>query len=116
MSGSELTQQVPDQVLRTPKSKARSVSVIYRFHVFFRFTLALFGGYFASALLAKFISIAFKASPVNAALSATMLAFVCYACIFIWIFLQRSFFKAALGVVIPSIVFAGGYLAFGGQF
>lgn len=86
------------------KPKAEGLSK-YRWMIFGRFVLAIFGGYAFSALLSMCIANAFPEMRASAVLSATMLAFVVHCAVFIWVFLVNSTLKAWLGVIIPCVVF-----------
>ena len=61
------------------KKKKVDTPVSYRLMVLYRFALALLGGYLLAALSALTIAKVFIANPVNAAMSATLIAF-CLNC------------------------------------
>ncbi|MCU4412874.1 iron transporter [Acinetobacter sp. WU_MDCI_Axc73] len=115
MSSSELTQQSPVQVQQVPRKRAsKTTPISYRIQILIRFVVALFGGYALSALLAVVISLAFKNTPTSAVMTATMLAFICHVCVFIWVFLQHSLIKSMMGVMIPLLILTVIYLGLGG--
>lgn len=84
----------------------------YRLMIFFRFILAIFGGYFFSAITAMLIGAFFISEPnkANAVLMGTMLAFVLHCAVFIWVFMVKSTLKAWLGVLVPTVIFYVVYL------
>lgn len=86
------------------KVKHKVVPAKYRWMIFYRFILAGIGGYILSALACVVLSYLFKAHPVDAVLSATMLAFIIYVSVFIWVFINHSTQRATYGVVIPSVL------------
>lgn len=87
---------------RNPSSFGR-----YRAMIAYRFLLAIVGGYVLSALIAAVMALGFPASvQAPATLSGTMLAFVVYTGVFIWVFMVHSTRKASLGVFIPLALFA----------
>ncbi|MBJ9984928.1 hypothetical protein IAE19_05655 [Acinetobacter sp. S40] len=118
MSSSELTQQPSVQVQQVRRSKraSKTTPISYRIQIFIRFAIALLGGYALSALLAVVVSLAFKDTPTSAVMTATMLAFICHVCVFIWVFLQHSFIKSIVGVIIPLLILTVLYLGLGGSF
>ena len=77
------------------KKKKVDTPLSYRLMVLYRFALALLGGY----LLAK----VFIANPVNAAMSATLIAFCLNCAAFIWVFMVQKTLKATLGIAVPCI-------------
>lgn len=83
----------------------------YRWMIFTRFVLAIFGGYYLAAIVAMCIATLFNSEPYQAyaVLSATMLAFVIHCAAFIWIFMVNSTLKAWLGIIIPSLIFTLAY-------
>ena len=104
----ELTRaSVKDKISKkTNKVKPKPQGLLkYRWMIFGRFVLAIFGGYAFSALSAMCIANAFPEMRTSAVLSATMLSFVVHCAVFIWVFLVNSTIKAWLGVLIPCVVF-----------
>ncbi|WPB59467.1 iron transporter [Xylophilus sp. GOD-11R] len=76
----------------------------YRGGVAVRALAAILGGYGLSALAAAVIAIALPAVRLEAAVAATMLAFVVYPCAVMWVFAARSAARALLGLALPSAV------------
>lgn len=100
------TPSKPMKAQKTSKVKPKPEGLTkYRWMIFGRFVLAIFGGYAFSALSAMCIANAFPEMRASAVLSATMLAFVVHCAVFIWVFLVNSTLKAWLGVIIPCVVF-----------
>lgn len=90
----------------------KSVSLRYRGMIAYRFALALFGGYALASLSAMFIATLFAQDRLNAALSATLTAFVVHCAVFIWVFMVNKTLKASLGVLLPCLVLFGLLQAF----
>jgi hypothetical protein len=87
------------------KKKAKPETPLsYRFMIFYRFVLALVGGYILSALSAMAIAEVFIEQRASAAMSATLIAFCMYCAAFIWVFMVQKTLKASLGIVISSIL------------
>lgn len=76
----------------------------YRLMILYRFVLALVGGYILAALSAMCIADLFSATPANAAMSATLIAFCVYCGAFIWVFMVQKTVKASLGIIVPSML------------
>ncbi|WP_139851290.1 hypothetical protein [Acinetobacter pullicarnis] len=89
---------------RATKTKKKEVSLSYRGMIFYRFCLALFGGYAFASLSAMAIAQLFINDRVNAVMSATLLAFVLHCAVFIWVFMVNKTLKASLGVLVPCAV------------
>ncbi|MFH7767452.1 hypothetical protein [Acinetobacter sp. BSP-28] len=88
----------------TPKTtKATSSVLIYRFMIFYRFALAMVGGYVLAMPSAMVIADLFKEDRGSAAMSATLIAFLLWACAFIWVFMVNKTSKATLGILIPTV-------------
>ena len=87
-----------------PKSQTDSTLLKYRCMVFYRFVLAIFGGYLLSALTAIVIAKAFIDSRATAVIAATLLAFCIHCAAFIWVFMVHKTIKASLGIFIPCLV------------
>ena len=100
----------PDQLIATPslkiKSKVPTASTLFKYRcvVFYRFILAIFGGYLLSALTAIVIAKAFIDSRATAVIAATLLAFCIHCAAFIWVFMVHKTSKASLGIFIPCFV------------
>lgn len=90
----------------------KSVPLRYRGMIAYRFALALFGGYALASLSAMFIATLFAQDRLNAALSATLTAFVVHCAVFIWVFMVNKTLKASLGVLLPCLVLFGLLQAF----
>lgn len=92
--------------INSSKNVNSSARLRYRLMIFLRFVLAIFGGYYLAAISATVLGMSFSSEPLkaNAVLSATMLAFVLYCAVFIWVFMVSSTLKAWLGVIVPSFV------------
>lgn len=98
---------------RTQRTQAKkSVPLRYRGMIAYRFALALFGGYALASLSAMFIATVFAQDRLNAALSATLTAFVVHCAVFIWVFMVNKTLKASLGVLLPCLVLFGLLQAF----
>ncbi len=82
----------------------KTVPLRYRGMIAYRFALALFGGYALASLSAMFIATVFAQDRMNAALSATLTAFVVHCAVFIWVFMVHKTLKASLGVLLPCVV------------
>lgn len=95
---------IHDPRVKRPKKVKPATPFSYRFMIFYRFVLALVGGYILSALSAICIAELFVANPASAAMSATLIAFCVYCTAFIWVFMVQKTVKASLGIVIPSLV------------
>lgn len=87
-------------------AKKRWIPLRYRLHVFYRFILAIFGGYALAILISVVVSLAFPTVQASAVMSATMLAFIAHCAVFIWTFMVNSVLKASLGVFISVAIFA----------
>ncbi|UOG18525.1 hypothetical protein [Acinetobacter sp. PK01] len=100
----------PDQPIVTPSLKIKSkvptdaTLLKYRCMVFYRFVLAIFGGYLLSALTAIVIAKASIDYQATAAIAATLLAFCIHCAAFIWVFMVHKTLKASLGIFIPCLV------------
>lgn len=86
------------------KSKAGSSLLSYRFMIFYRFILALVGGYILASLSAVLIAQYFADHRSSAAMASTLIAFCVQAGAFIWVFMVNKTLKASLGIFIPSLV------------
>ena len=84
------------------KTQQKSLLLAYRFMIFYRFILALLGGYVLASLSAVVIAQSFAESRGSAAMSATLVAFTLWACAFIWVIVNKTL-KASLGIILPSI-------------
>jgi len=85
------------------KTKKQPISLSYRGMIFYRFCLALLGGYALASLSAMVIAELFSKDRVDAVMSATLLAFVLNCAVFIWVFMVNKTLKASLGILIPCL-------------
>ncbi|TCM65228.1 hypothetical protein EC844_11566 [Acinetobacter calcoaceticus] len=94
-------------VPRAKKSKKQVTAISYRVMIFYRFGLALLGGYLLAALSAMMIAALFSADRINAVMAATLTAFVIHCGVFIWVFMVNKTLKASLGVLTPCVILFG---------
>lgn len=88
-----------------PTKQSVNTSLIgYRFMIFYRFALALIGGYVLASLSAVVIAQYFIEYRASAAMSATLVAFLLHTTAFIWVFMVNKTLKATLGIVVPCLV------------
>lgn len=85
------------------KTKVQPKLTAYRFMIFYRFLLALIGGYVLAALAAMLIAQGFSDYRSSAAMSATMIGFCLHAGAFIWVFMVNKTLKASLGILLPIL-------------
>ena len=85
------------------RKKKVDTPLSYRLMVLYRFALALLGGYFLAALSALTIAKVFIANPVNAAMSATLIAFCLNCAGFIGVVMVQKTVKATVGIAVPCI-------------
>jgi len=74
----------------------------YRAGVAVRAVAAIGGGYALSGLWSAAIALYLPASPGEAAVTATLVAFVIYPCAVMWVFAMRSAARAWLGLLIAA--------------
>lgn len=86
------------------KNKVQPKIMAYRFMIFYRFLLALIGGYVLASLSAMLIAQGFNEYRSSAAMSATMLGFCIHTAAFIWVFMVNKTLKASLGIFIPTLL------------
>lgn len=109
MSNSHLEFGV-DQAVSTKRSVSKAKNKVqpqlmaYRFMIFYRFLLALIGGYVLAALSAILIAKGFNEYRSSAAMTATMLGFCIHTAAFIWVFMVNKTLKASLGIVVPILL------------
>lgn len=72
--------------------------------IFYRFVLAILGGYLLSALSAMLIAQTFAEYRSSAAMAATLIAFSVYCAAFIWVFMVNKTLKASLGILLPCLI------------
>lgn len=95
---------VKQNVATIPKRTTNASLIAYRFMIFYRFALALVGGYVLASLSAIFIAEYFIDYRASAAISATLVAFTVHTVAFIWVFMVNKTLKATLGIVVPCLV------------
>lgn len=100
----EATAELPPQAKQTKKIKTQSSLFNYRLMIFYRFALALIGGYALAYLTAISVAQFFAEQRGEAAMSATLIAFTVWAGAFIWVFMVNKTLKATLGIAIPALV------------
>lgn len=92
----------------TPTVSARAKSTpslfTYRVMIFYRFALAILGGYLLASLSAMVIGKFFADYRASAAMAATLLAFCIHCAAFIWVFMINKTLKASLGIFVPCII------------
>ncbi|TEA79143.1 hypothetical protein [Allopusillimonas ginsengisoli] len=76
----------------------------YRLEVASRSVLAALGGYGLAALSASSLGLILPLSPLQAALTATMLAFVLYCVFAIWVFCTATARRAWMGGLLLAAV------------
>lgn len=76
----------------------------YRLAVASRALAAIIGGYALTALATTALAIFLPLSRSEASMTATLLSFVIYTCVVLWVFATRSATRAWLGIVAPGIV------------
>lgn len=89
----------------------------YRWEIALRSIAAIGGGYVLAAASADWLGRLLPLlgmSRLEAVATATMLAFIVYACTAIWVFAVAGTRRAILGVVVPAAVLALGAWAIGG--
>jgi len=86
------------------RSKSQTSLTAYRVMIFYRFVLAIFGGYLLASLSAIVIASIFVDHRAAGVMSATLIAFSIHCAAFIWIFMVNKTLKASLGIFIPIIV------------
>ncbi|QAR33448.1 iron transporter [Geovibrio thiophilus] len=81
-----------------------SAKTVYRLDVASRTVLAVFGGYWGCAAFTVLFTRLLPFDAKSAALTANMIFFLIYTCVFIWVFSVKKPLTAWLGVGIPSAV------------
>lgn len=76
----------------------------YRLAVASRALAAIIGGYALTALATTALAIFLPLSRAEASMTATLLSFVIYTCVVLWVFATRSATRAWLGIVAPGVV------------
>jgi len=85
--------------IKSPSSLFR-----YRAMIFYRFLVAVFGGYLLASLSALVLAKTFADFRVSSVMSATMIAFMIHCAAFIWVFMVNKTLKASLGIFIPCLI------------
>lgn len=81
-----------------------SLTASYRLAVASRALAAIVGGYALTALATTALAIFLPLSRSEASMTATLLSFVIYTCVVLWVFATRSATRAWLGIVAPAVV------------
>jgi len=81
---------------------AGSEGLRYRLGVAVRAVAAIGGGYAVAALATAVLALYLPTTRAEAALTATLLAFVVYPCAVMWVFAARSAARAWLGLLLPA--------------
>jgi hypothetical protein len=81
-----------------------SLTASYRLAVASRALAAIVGGYALTALAITALAIFLPLSRAEASLTATLLSFLIYTCVVIWVFATRSATRAWIGVIAPMAV------------
>ncbi|MFC4311148.1 DUF3649 domain-containing protein [Steroidobacter flavus] len=81
-----------------------SLTASYRFAVASRALAAIVGGYALTALAITALAIFLPLSRAEASMTATLLSFLIYTCVVIWVFATRSATRAWIGIIAPMIV------------
>lgn len=93
----------------TPSVRHRWIShgkdaLRYRAGILVRALVAIVGGYGFSSMCAMALSLYLPTTPVEAATTGTLTAFVVYPCVAIWVFAASTALRATVGVLIPAAV------------
>jgi len=75
----------------------------YRGGVTARAVAAIGGGYVLAALAGALIALALPLPRADAVTIATLLAFVIYPCVILWVFATRSALHACVGVAVMCV-------------
>ena len=81
-----------------------SLTASYCLAVASRALAAIIGGYALTALATTALAIFLPLSRSEASMTATLLAFVIYTCVVLWVFATRSATRAWLGIVATGVV------------
>jgi len=79
----------------------------YRGGVAARAVAAIGGGYVLTAIASALIAIALPLSRADAVTIATLLSFVVYTCVILWVFATASALRAWIGVLAASALLGG---------
>lgn len=76
----------------------------YRLAVASRAVAAIVGGYALTALAITALAIFLPLSRAEASMTATLLSFLIYGCVVIWVFATRTAWRAWAGIIGPGVV------------
>ncbi|MGE8617328.1 MAG: DUF3649 domain-containing protein [Achromobacter spanius] len=83
----------------------------YRMAVFSRAVAAILGGYALASAAAACLAVWLPMGRADAVTTAQMLSFVVYACGVIWVFATRNAWRAWGGILVPTLLLGGLFLA-----
>ncbi|MDQ9019824.1 hypothetical protein RFI02_01745 [Acinetobacter sichuanensis] len=89
---------------KVKKSTKTQSLFTYRIMIFYRFILAILGGYILASLSAILIAQTFAEYRSSAAMAATLIAFSLHCAVFIWVFIVNKTLKATLGIFLPILI------------
>jgi len=78
----------------------------YRGGVAARAVAAIAGGYVLTAIASALIAIALPLPRADAVTLATLLSFVVYTCVILWVFATGSALRAWVGIIAPTLLLA----------
>jgi Ca2+/Na+ antiporter len=81
-----------------------ALTTSYRLAVASRAIAAILGGYVLSALATFALAIFLPMSKAEASMTATLLSFLIYTGVVLWVFATRTAGRAWVGIVVPSVV------------
>lgn len=81
-----------------------SLTPSYRLAVASRALAAILGGYALTALATFALALLLPMSRAEASMTATLLSFLIYTCVVIWVFATRTAWRAWAGIVAPAAV------------
>ena len=81
-----------------------SITWRYRGGVAARTVAAIAGGYVLTSIASALVAVALPLPRADAVTIATLLSFVIYTCVILWVFATRSALRAWIGVVAISAV------------
>jgi hypothetical protein len=81
-----------------------ALTTSYRLAVASRAIAAILGGYVLSALATFALAIFLPMSKAEASMTATLLSFLIYTGVVLWVFATRTAGRAWAGIVVPSVV------------
>lgn len=83
-----------------------SDSALYRWAVLSRVLAAALGGYFLTSAAISFLALTLPMPRDQAVGLATMLGFIVYAVLILWVFATRSLWRVWAWMLIPGAVFS----------